>query len=632
MSEGIDTAKLAAALVSSVIDRLGRDAVFYAGIQIDKIKAFLRTGVTKIVATQLKTTSSVKTIVSGEVPIPFESIYINADFDLKSNIIRDDDIISSDQLSKRSVIYGTAGTGKSMCLRYLTRMIAKSDLGLIPIFVELRKSDENPESSFHNFLHNYLRASYDDFSATQFDALLRTGIMIFLLDGLDEVSPGRRAKFESQLLSFCRRYEKTKVVVSTRPDDRVFSWNEFNILRLRPLSHAKAKMLIRKIDYEHEIREAFISHLEESLFDTHRSFTENPLLLLMMLITYGHTHISDKMHIFYGQAFEVLFNKHDKTKGEFKRSRYCSLDIDSFERVFSVVAAASYANGILEFHETALISLIRKAFQFCELNDDPNDYLSDLIESVCLIVRDGIYLTFSHRSFQEYFAALFIKNETFVRRYEYLQRAVSRFEQDSVISLLFEMNRSILERYWLFIVRDEIQEAVSYFGPMPHYLFNHLYSSIRIDSVRGTIAFDSNRSTDLGPAIAAALHLYREIPLARNRDYPNFRELGIDRQIVEEFVVSLQGDLKLPQEGKFKTSVHVDASGATILSCGNGTDDLLQKLRLFECLLDDVRRFVELCSQIEKTRDSLPDFLDGDIIFGHESTEGDGGRDEDGVA
>ena len=75
--------------------------------------------------------------------------------------------------------------------------------------------------------------------------------------------------------------------------------------------------------------------------------------------------------------------------------------------------------------------------------------LMSLIESVCILRKEGLRTIFTHRSFQEYFAAYCISKFIDEHCSEILLRICSRWS-DNVIAMIFEMNREKLER--LFIV------------------------------------------------------------------------------------------------------------------------------------------------------------------------------------
>jgi hypothetical protein len=74
----------------------------------------------------------------------------------------------------------------------------------------------------------------------------------------------------------------------------------------------------------------------------------------------------------------------------------------------------------------------------------PEGFLSDLLESVCVLQREGLSLTFSHRSFQEYFCAYSLLRLP-QEQSKVLARQFASRTRDSVFNLLNEMNRSLFE-------------------------------------------------------------------------------------------------------------------------------------------------------------------------------------------
>jgi hypothetical protein len=62
--------------------------------------------------------------------------------------------------------------------------------------------------------------------------------------------------------------------------------------------------------------------------------------------------------------------------------------------------------------------------------------------------KDGLFLTFTHRSFQEYFSAHFITRSPTISLPDLLDQ-ISKRNQDSAIPMSFEMNRQLIEGSWV---------------------------------------------------------------------------------------------------------------------------------------------------------------------------------------
>ena len=235
------------------------------------------------------------------------------------------------------------------------------------------------------------------------------GRFVCLLDGLDELDRERRTAICRDILRLGEEFPASQLVVSSRPDGEVGSWSQFTEFSLSPLSAQKAEQLVQKLPADAGLKAKFVAELRNNLYEEHESFLSNPLLLSIMLLTFGQTaHVPTKQSVFYGQAYAVLFQQHDALKAGYQRSRECGLDISDFASVFSAFSYLSYDRGELSFAHMKGLELLEEAKQLVHCKYDAGAVLNDSLSAVCLLVHDGLEVTFAHRSFQEYFAARFI--------------------------------------------------------------------------------------------------------------------------------------------------------------------------------------------------------------------------------
>lgn len=208
--------------------------------------------------------------------------------------------------------------------------------------------------------------------------------------------------------------------------------------------------LIKKLPYDKAVRNKFADAVKSTLYSKHESFLSNPLLATMMLITYDQfAHIPDKIHIFYEQAFETLFFRHDTSKeAAFQRKRYVDVAINEFKNCLSSLCIATYVRKQYQFSEAEILEAITSSCDYERVIVEPKLFLKDLLESVCIMQRDGLMITFAHRSFQEYFAAFFISRNPAVDIPRLLDSFCSQLE-DNVISMAFDINRDLVERIWV---------------------------------------------------------------------------------------------------------------------------------------------------------------------------------------
>ena len=205
--------------------------------------------------------------------------------------------------------------------------------------------------------------------------------------------------------------------------------------------------MVEKLPSDAELKEKFVSDLRGFLFDRHKSFLSNPLLLSIMLLTYGESgHIPKKLSLFYHHAYEALFQRHDSLKGGYQRDRRTSLDIYDFARVFGAFCLQTYDARKFQFSRSDALEYIRKAKSYVGLEVEAADYLDDCLQAVCLLMEDGLNVVFSHRSFQEYFVAHYIQGADSRVQTDLLQRFTGAMQTDNVYTLLFEMNPALVER------------------------------------------------------------------------------------------------------------------------------------------------------------------------------------------
>src|SRR6185437_403756 len=276
-----------------------------------------------------------------------------------------------------------------------------------------------------------------------------------IFDGFDELDVSRVDNVEREILRLAEQTPNV-VIVSSRNDERFNAWGQFLVFKVEPLDKKQVLQLISRIDFDSPIKRKFSDRVRKDLFESHKDFMSRPLLAMMMLLTYSaFADVPDRVHVFYDQAFDTLFSRHDATKEAFKRKRHSDLSIDDFKRAFGFFSLLTYLGQITEFSESSVLEYAKNANVIAKTKCNGEDFYNDLVSSVCVLQRDGLTISFSHRSFQEYFGAYALMRLNRDQCTAIIPRLAGRF-QDNVLPMLFEMNISTLEDCYIYPYADKV--------------------------------------------------------------------------------------------------------------------------------------------------------------------------------
>lgn len=396
-----------------------------------------------------------KTFFVRDQPQFLEDFYVPASIEVGKRKIERANLQEIERISRRAVISGNGGSGNTVFMRHLLLDAINKGIGY-PVFIELRGLNDEEEIDLSKIVLSFMKENGfplgEDFARTA----LEDGLLVILLDGFDEVVFSKRKALERAIIKLGRSTSST-IIVSSRPDMTVEAWDNFATLKMAPLGLAEAVELIEKIDFKDDdgVRAKFINRLRGGLFKKHEHFLSNPLLLSIMLLTYGDSaDIPDRFASFYERAYTALFEKHDALKSGFRRERATNLDIYGFSRLFAAFSAITYDKRAFRFSKGEALGYVDQAKRVVSAQVGAEEFLDDAQRAVCLLVEDGLELSFVHRSFQEYFVAKFIvdaENELqkkFISKLSTSQKGVP-LEVDNVMKILYEMAPGLVEDHFL---------------------------------------------------------------------------------------------------------------------------------------------------------------------------------------
>lgn len=395
----------------------------------------------------IKQCSEIRNLVNKNNPSELSEIYVEPPFYFfKKNYTSFEDIEVFEKHNK-ILIKGTAGLGKSTLCKHLFLKFLENNENTIPLFFEF-KHINNTKLTIWDFILNELELLAIGIKKDHLVELFRSGRFILIFDGLDEVEPDRRTIIDNQLRALIKESRKLRIIVSSRPDERLNFWDNFRIVRLQPFTKDKSIELIRKIEFNEKIKSEFLHLIDsEQIYSKFKSFLSNPLLTTIMFITYdefGINALSNKRNIFYENALDALLVRHDSTKPHFHRKFISGLNPFDLKLVSEVFSILSYTDRAFTFTESQTITYLDQSRAISRLKFNSNQLLKDLTRSICLLHIDGLNYTFTHRSFQEYLSAVFLSKLEHNQRRTLLKNVLKNIETDNVIPLLYSINPQLV--------------------------------------------------------------------------------------------------------------------------------------------------------------------------------------------
>ncbi|WP_186130300.1 NACHT domain-containing protein [Burkholderia gladioli] len=378
------------------------------------IKSFAKTwmaaGAIDRLEQRIEELEKIRTIVSRQVSTLSEIYYPAHIINSRKQTIPVSSVesISTD---KNILITGTAGQGKSVLMRYLA--VQELRLGnRVPLFIELRRIDKM--NGIVELLKQQLNLQSESTDDELLMHLLSRGNVTLLLDGFDEVPRELVLDVRDRLADLIAKHKKIKVVISSRPGAlcaHVQDLPKIIQVEIAELGESDFEPFLIKIGTDPTVLGKLLQAVNSSSTQVKR-LLKTPLMLTLLVLTCGgKQQIPDTLPEFYDSLFRVLAVMHDETKPGYVREMATKLTYAELEQLFecfSFVSREKFERPSLnpsQFEES-----IQIAIDYSGHGCTPEGFRTDVSETVCLMVREGVDTTFIHKSIHEYYTARFVKS------------------------------------------------------------------------------------------------------------------------------------------------------------------------------------------------------------------------------
>lgn len=363
---------------------------------------------------------------------------------------------------RRVLITDTAGMGKSTLSKKMFLSAIDKEVG-IPFFVELRRLSKT--HLLLDEIREQLGSLTKEFDDNLMRAFFQEGGFVFFFDGFDEISGDERTVVIDDLKRFVEKAPENYYIMTSRPEIALTGFGDFKSMTVRPLKKKEAYSLLKKYDSQGDTSRRLIEKLEAGDYNRIKDFLQNPLLVSLLFVGFEYKpDIPLKIHQFYDQVFEALFNSHDLSKdGVFIRKKKSGLEIKDFEKVLRSIGFICLSKHRLDFSRSDLLDVISQAEKLSCVSLVSAEYMmDDLLHAVPLFCRDGVNYKWVHKSLQEYFAADYINRDSGERKKLIIDRIINSsniYYYSNLLSLLSDLDGKTFQQE---IVLPTLNNYISY--------------------------------------------------------------------------------------------------------------------------------------------------------------------------
>ncbi|NEO78369.1 HEAT repeat domain-containing protein [Moorena sp. SIO4G3] len=347
----------------------------------------------------------------------------------------------SQSQSRRVVILGAPGSGKTTLMSYFAVMLAQQNpeiLGLdgdtdwLPILIRMRDFAINLDKSLIDYARVFAEntMSVKSLPVGFFEHWLSDGRALILLDGLDEVAEdAKRNDVVRRIENFLGQFDRNRAIITSRPAGYrrdFFRTEEFPHYQIDPFDDQKISAFIDNWYNSRFQDQAEAERRKQSLRkalddnDRIKLLARNPLLLTIIALIHRYQAVLPKERFeLYNCAVKTLLTSWDANKEISNQGLFKYLDLYDLRRLMELLAYWIHTQGNVEDNDSGtfidrddLIDQLSqqiktlKQVQLYQAKEEAEAFVTLIRDRTGLLNEQGQNCYgFVHKTFQEYLCA-----------------------------------------------------------------------------------------------------------------------------------------------------------------------------------------------------------------------------------
>ena len=318
------------------------------------------------------------------------------------------------------IVLGGPGAGKSTFLRKVGLEALKGEDGTfeyqcIPVFLELRRFTEDL-IDIEAWITEEFKVCGHPYPEQWAKSKLKSGELLILLDGLDEVPKSNVSNVINKIKDFAHQYSQNRFIASCRVGAYKGEFTDFSVVEMADFDDSQIEMYInnwfssasnRKMKTAQRCWQALNNPVHQAI----KALAQNPLSLALLCQVYEDSQDFPSSQAILYEKILTIFTKKWSAEKHVRRDPPMSpyLAVPTVKELLSEIAAENFKTDRLVFSGDELINQIQEFYQRktdISSGFDASGILDAILVDPGLFVEvsNGIY-SFFHLQFQEYLTA-----------------------------------------------------------------------------------------------------------------------------------------------------------------------------------------------------------------------------------